>query len=340
MLSYMLPVEEKVNFAEGDASSFTPLSDDRSPVSETKPLLGEEKSEKLASLTESVQLDSPSAEAKLIMDAKEKEKTHDPEENGLETKAVGSSEERSPAASEDKSVFSETLASPGSDDRSIIKTSASTKPNLKRTETATQQKPASKVRVTFYESSKPLVVTSPEPSEFDQYSPQDFIMASPLSDGTHLPPAFDRQLSTESGRDNPFRPDGDISREADEIVQLIKSGRPLQGQQGRGDATDSIDSGPISPDGKEASSEPLISANDASPQQQQIPSPLPVPTQTVGATTTGSPGKAGANGSAAPDNSTPGTVEVTHATVKPTDAAHVEHVVIKKKSKCNCCVIQ
>ncbi|XP_066990073.1 corneodesmosin isoform X3 [Macrobrachium rosenbergii] len=211
---------------------------------------------------------------------------------------------------------------------------------LSRTETATQQKPASKVRVTFYESSKPLVVTSPEPSEFDQYSPQDFIMASPLSDGTHLPPAFDRQLSTESGRDNPFRPDGDISREADEIVQLIKSGRPLQGQQGRGDATDSIDSGPISPDGKEASSEPLISANDASPQQQQIPSPLPVPTQTVGATTTGSPGKAGANGSAAPDNSTPGTVEVTHATVKPTDAAHVEHVVIKKKSKCNCCVIQ
>ncbi|XP_066990077.1 uncharacterized protein [Macrobrachium rosenbergii] len=149
-----------------------------------------------------------------------------------------------------------------------------------------------------------------------------------------------QKFGTESGRDNPFRPDGDISREADEIVQLIKSGRPLQGQQGRGDATDSIDSGPISPDGKEASSEPLISANDASPQQQQIPSPLPVPTQTVGATTTGSPGKAGANGSAAPDNSTPGTVEVTHATVKPTDAAHVEHVVIKKKSKCNCCVIQ
>ncbi|XP_064091047.1 uncharacterized protein LOC135204797, partial [Macrobrachium nipponense] len=56
------------------------------------------------------------------------------------------------------------------------------------TETATQQKPASKVRVTFYESSKPLVVTSPEPSEFEQYSPQDFIMTSPLSDGTHLPP--------------------------------------------------------------------------------------------------------------------------------------------------------
>ncbi|XP_066990084.1 uncharacterized protein [Macrobrachium rosenbergii] len=320
MLSYMLPVEEKVNFAEGDASSFTPLSDDRSPVSETKPLLGEEKSEKLASLTESVQLDSPSAEAKLIMDAKEKEKTHDPEENGLETKAVGSSEERSPAASEDKSVFSETLASPGSDDRSIIKTSASTKPNLKRVSFGSSK--GSMVETLIYDS--PVAEEERIPEE------ETLAFRDPVS----------QKFGTESGRDNPFRPDGDISREADEIVQLIKSGRPLQGQQGRGDATDSIDSGPISPDGKEASSEPLISANDASPQQQQIPSPLPVPTQTVGATTTGSPGKAGANGSAAPDNSTPGTVEVTHATVKPTDAAHVEHVVIKKKSKCNCCVIQ
>lgn len=28
--------------------------------------------------------------------------------------------------------------------------------------------------------------------------------------------------STDSGWDNPFRPDGDLSREADEIVNLIK----------------------------------------------------------------------------------------------------------------------
>lgn len=63
---------------------------------------------------------------------------------------------------------------------------------VSRTETGTHQKPASKVRVTFYESSKPLVVTSPEPSEFDQFYPQDLIMASPITDG-HMP-AFDRQL--------------------------------------------------------------------------------------------------------------------------------------------------
>ncbi|XP_069191177.1 uncharacterized protein [Procambarus clarkii] len=221
------------------------------------------------------------------------------------------------------------------------------------TETGSLQKPASKVRVTFYESSKPLVVTSPEPSEFDQYFPQDLIMASPVTDG--ITPAFDRQLSSDSGRDNPFRPDGDISREADEIVQLIKSGRPLQGQPGQrpGDLTDSIDGIPSSPTDKDAVAEPLVSQKDASPQQQQHlpqqqhhhheqqqPTPVAVPSKPVTDTTPSSPGKAGANGSAAPENSTPGTVEVTHATVTPTDAAHVEHVVIKKKSKCNCCVIQ
>uniref|UniRef100_A0A182TEK4 Uncharacterized protein n=1 Tax=Anopheles melas TaxID=34690 RepID=A0A182TEK4_9DIPT len=32
---------------------------------------------------------------------------------------------------------------------------------------------------------------------------------------------------TESGWDNPFRPGGDLSREADEIVNLIKGGKPI-----------------------------------------------------------------------------------------------------------------
>ncbi|CAD1471495.1 unnamed protein product, partial [Heterotrigona itama] len=32
---------------------------------------------------------------------------------------------------------------------------------------------------------------------------------------------------TDSGWDNPFRPDGDLSREADEIVELIKGGKPI-----------------------------------------------------------------------------------------------------------------
>lgn len=39
--------------------------------------------------------------------------------------------------------------------------------------------------------------------------------------------------------------------------------------------------------------------------------------------------------------SSPGAVEVQHTTVsQPSDASQVEHVVLKKKPKCQCCVIQ
>ncbi|KAK0177918.1 hypothetical protein PV328_001915 [Microctonus aethiopoides] len=43
----------------------------------------------------------------------------------------------------------------------------------------------------------------------------------------HTSPAYHAQISTDSGWDNPFRPDGDLSREADEIVELIKGGKPI-----------------------------------------------------------------------------------------------------------------
>ena len=33
--------------------------------------------------------------------------------------------------------------------------------------------------------------------------------------------------STDSGRDNPFRPDGELSKEADLIVELLKEGKPI-----------------------------------------------------------------------------------------------------------------
>jgi len=38
---------------------------------------------------------------------------------------------------------------------------------------------------------------------------------------------FILNCSTESGWDNPFRPDGDLSKEADQIVELIKEGKPI-----------------------------------------------------------------------------------------------------------------
>jgi len=54
--------------------------------------------------------------------------------------------------------------------------------------------------------------------------------------------------------------------------------------------------------------------------------------------------KVGANGNApcsVEKSAAPGAVEVQHGTVVPaSDASQIEHVVIKKKPKCKCCVIQ
>lgn len=44
-------------------------------------------------------------------------------------------------------------------------------------------------------------------------------------------------FSTDSGWDNPFRPDGDLSREADEIVELIKGGKPITPTPGQNGPT-------------------------------------------------------------------------------------------------------
>lgn len=61
-----------------------------------------------------------------------------------------------------------------------------------------------------------------------------------------------------------------------------------------------------------------------------------------GALLAGSPTKTGANGSAAAGGEkVPAAVEVQRGTVvQPIDASQVEHVNIKKKQKCKCCVIQ
>jgi hypothetical protein len=54
--------------------------------------------------------------------------------------------------------------------------------------------------------------------------------------------------------------------------------------------------------------------------------------------------KVGANGNApcsVEKPAAPGAVEVQHGTVvPPSDSSQIEHVVIKKKPKCKCCVIQ
>ena len=124
MLSYMLPVDEKVGFSEADTPpQFTTIKEDQSPLSESKPLIemedNKEDDKGSSVLSTPQQLESPTGEeAKTIIEEHQKEKD------------LQVSEDRSPV-SDSRSLMSE-IATPGSDDRSIIKTSTTTKPGLKR----------------------------------------------------------------------------------------------------------------------------------------------------------------------------------------------------------------
>uniref|UniRef100_A0A1B6CW58 Uncharacterized protein n=1 Tax=Clastoptera arizonana TaxID=38151 RepID=A0A1B6CW58_9HEMI len=174
-------------------------------------------------------------------------------------------------------------------------------------------KAASKVKVSFFEQVRPLVVNSPDSGD-DLDAQFVLSMTSPSPVPDHAPP-YNRQTSTDSGWDNPFRPDGDLSREADEIVELIKGGKPITPTPGS-----------VAPK--------LPSVEDNSTVTPQTASPV-----------SQSPVK-GANGNTVLSNnksqaSPPGAVELQRATVvPPSDASHVQHVVLKKKPKCKCCVIQ
>lgn len=124
------------------------------------------------------------------------------------------------------------------------------------------------------------------------------------------------RFSHESGVDNPFRPDGELSREADTIVSLIKEGKPITPVKGEEPELDTMVANGFHHD--QTDSQEV--ANSTSP-------PKP---------------KSGANGSTPKDQKmSPGVVEVQHSViVPPSDGPAVEQVVIKKKPKCKCCIIQ
>ncbi|KAK9885775.1 hypothetical protein WA026_013645 [Henosepilachna vigintioctopunctata] len=137
-------------------------------------------------------------------------------------------------------------------------------------------------------------------------------------------------FSVESGWENPFRPGGDLSREADEIVELIKGGKPITPTSGGPNR----ESSPPPTDDQQNHIANNVSATDgSSPDKKQL-APLHESTPKS------------ANGSANKTDdktvgSPPGSVDVKRATVKPDgDASQVEHITIKKKPKCKCCVIQ
>jgi hypothetical protein len=102
-------------------------------------------------------------------------------------------------------------------------------------------------------------------------------------------------MSGEIGWENPFRPDGDLSKEADQIVELIKEGKPI---------------------------------ND-----ETLRSKSPSMNETMNSTSYsnygGSPRK-GVNGS----TTNGGSLEVQHGVAPVTQGGTVEHVVLKKKKGC------
>uniref|UniRef100_A0A0A9XM08 Uncharacterized protein n=1 Tax=Lygus hesperus TaxID=30085 RepID=A0A0A9XM08_LYGHE len=128
--------------------------------------------------------------------------------------------------------------------------------------------------------------------------------------------------STDSGWDNPFRPDGDLSREADEIVELIKGGKPITPTPLNGEA-------------------PKLPESNGT-ENGKVPSP------TKASTVTASPPKPAksngtkplSNGDKSAPKSTPGQVELQRTTITPSDPVQAEHVNLKKKPKCKCCVVQ
>lgn len=145
--------------------------------------------------------------------------------------------------------------------------------------------------------------------------------------------------STESGQDNPFRPDGDLSREADELVELLRGGRVsisevLKNKDG------SQQPEPTYIDEEQPSSELAVQVSGSSP-------PRNTSTPSSPASKADSPDSGRINGNLteqekkAAEAAESSSVEVQRGVVAPVAGeSQVEHVVIKKKSKCQCCVIQ
>ncbi|XP_022660311.1 uncharacterized protein LOC111262136 isoform X4 [Varroa jacobsoni] len=129
---------------------------------------------------------------------------------------------------------------------------------------------------------------------------------------------YTARQSTDSGIDNPFRPEGELSLEADEIVKAIKEGRPI----------DSIDSGRIS---RQELGTTTLSINTSAVPENKSPTNVK-----NGAAKNGS-----AKGPSNKKDAKPGVVDVQRGVVvPPSEAQQAEQVVIKKKPRCKCCVIQ
>ena len=166
----------------------------------------------------------------------------------------------------------------------------------------------------------------------------------------HLTPVRLCVDSIDSGWENPFRPGGELSKEADQIVRAIQSGRPLDSSLDEADgppATEQAESTPAPPNGGPAG-EPIVTATVQTAVAAAPPAARdgPSPAQTAAAANASTPaghrngGAAAVSAQTAVAAQSPGTVEVQHTLVKHEDASQVEQVTLKKKPRGKCCVVQ
>lgn len=154
-----------------------------------------------------------------------------------------------------------------------------------------------------------------------------------------------RLNSTESGWDNPFRPGGDLSREADEIVNLIKGGKPITptGDQSLLNGSAPKDSSHPTENGGSTVVDGVATKLESTQLQSQPQANGTKSPQKDAATTTAvaaSPQKNGSTGAGAAAPASPAQTQVSNQVIPGPQSA--SHVVIdeKKKKKCACCVIQ
>lgn len=183
----------------------------------------------------------------------------------------------------------------------------------------------SKVRVSFYQGARPQCLSPPplvpQPDSHVIYAA--LLSAAANADMTDHA-MYNRQISTESGWDNPFRPDGDLSREADEIVSLIKGGKPITPTP----PPVAVPQLPICDENEEKVHVNNVNANAPPSPQTKVASPVQQSTPKVMNGTK--------NGTVAEVRA--GQVEVQRA--PPQEPQQPEHVTIRKKPKCKCCAIQ
>lgn len=158
---------------------------------------------------------------------------------------------------------------------------------------------------------------------------------------------YDRQMSTESGWDNPFRPGGDLSREADEIVNLIKGGKPITptGDQSLLNGSAPKDSSHQAENGGSTVVDGVATKLESTQLQSQ-PNGTKSPQKGGPDASTGavaSPQKNGSTAASQPSSQqqpSANQTQISNQVIPGPQSA--SHVVIdeKKKKKCACCVIQ